>query len=371
MKEENNQEMHEQEIDLMELAQKVWKGRKLIFRVCGIAAVVGLIAAFSIPREYSASAMLAPEVTSKSGGASGMGALAAMAGINLPSGGGKDAIMPDLYPDIVSSIPFLTGLFEVEVKSKNSAIDTTLYAYMLDDQKSAWWSTVMGLPFKTLGWVMSLFKEKEEDTIRQLNPFQLTPKEMAVVNALQKRISVSVDKKLWVTTIHVTMQDPLIAATLTDTVMKRLQEYVTEYRTNKARYDLEYTEDLYVEAQKAYYDAQQKYAAYTDGNQNIVLRSFRTEQERLQNEMNLAFNIYNQVAQQLQLAKSKVMEITPVYAVVKPATVPLNPVKPKKAMMLIGFIFLGGVGSVAWILFGKDFFAKLRGKKSEDEEVNA
>ena len=93
-----------------------------------------------------------------------------------------------------------------------------------------------------------------------------------------------------------------------------------------------------------------------------MLRSYKTEEERLQNEMNVAYGLYNQMAQQLQMSKAKVMEITPVYTVVQPATVPLRAAKPKRAMLLIGFIFLGGVGSVAWILFGRELFAKFKKK---------
>ena len=43
----------EQEIDLIELAQKLWKERKFLLKGCGIAVVVGLIVAFSIPKEYT------------------------------------------------------------------------------------------------------------------------------------------------------------------------------------------------------------------------------------------------------------------------------------------------------------------------------
>lgn len=95
------------------------------------------------------------------------------------------------------------------------------------------------------------------------------------------------------------------------------------------------------------------------------MHSVRTEQERLQNEMSLAYGVYNQVAQQLQMAKAKVQEITPVYTVVQPATVPLKPAKPNKIMILIGFVFLAGVGSVGWILFVKDL---LKGWKQQTEK---
>ena len=96
---------------------------------------------------------------------------------------------------------------------------------------------------------------------------------------------------------------------------------------------------------------------------------YRAEQERLQNEMNLAFQVYTQVAQQLQMAKAKVQEITPVYTVVQPATVPLNAAKPSKMLILVAFVFLAGVGSVGWILFVKDFIKNWRKPKPSEISV--
>lgn len=347
----------EQEIDLIELAQKVWAGRKFILKVCGIAALVGIIAAFSIPKEYSTSVTLAPETGGKSTGGN-MGALAAMAGINLGSSTGEDALSPELYPDIVSSTPFLIELFNVEVVDQKGKLNTTLYSYLDEHQRAPWWGSIVSAPFKLLGWTVSLFKDTPvQGGNQKLDPFRLTLDEANIADALSKRISVSVDKKSGVTTLAVTMQDPLISAALTDTVMRCLQNYITDYRTNKARHDLAFTEKLYKEAESNYYAAQQKYARYSDGNQDIILQSYRTEQERLQNEMSLAYGIYNQMAQQLQMAKAKVQEITPVYTVVQPATVPLKPAKPNKIMILIGFIFLAGVGSIGWILFIKDLLS--------------
>lgn len=364
LKNENipSQKAEEQEIDLIELAQKVWAERKLIFKWCGIAAIVGLVVAFSIPKEYSTSVTLAPESAGKSGGGS-MGALAAMAGINLGTSAGEDALSPELYPDIVSSTPFLIELFDVNVKDLEEELEpnTTLYTYLKEHQRAPWWSAIISAPFKVLGWFVSLFKDEPTEPTA-LNPFMLTVEETAVAKALSDRMSVSVDKKTGITTVEVTMQDPLISATLTDTVLVKLQNYITEYRTNKARHDLAFTEQLYAKAKKEYYDNQQEYARAMDMNQNVVKQSYRAELDRLQVEMTRASGVYNQVAQQLQMAEAKVQEITPVYTVVQPATVPLKAAKPKKAMILIGFVFLAGVASVGWILFVKDLLKSWKSK---------
>ena len=346
----------EQEIDLIELAQKLWAERRLILKVCGVAVVVALVVAFSIPKEYSTTVTLAPEISSRSN--SSMGALAAMAGINLRNASGEDALSPELYPDIVSSTPFMLDLFNVRVKSQDNKIDTTLYNYMEKHQRRPRWGSVTSLPFKAIGWVTSLFKDEEKEESRESGEeggtISLTKIEDGIVGAIKGRVTVSVDKKSGVTTLTVLMQDPLISATVTDTVMRNLQNYITDYRTNKARHDLAFTEQLYEEAKADYEKAQQEYADFVDSNQNIIRRSAMVEQERLQNEMNLTYQVYTQVAQQLQMAKAKVQEITPVYTVVQPATVPLRAAKPSKMLILVGFVFLAGIGCSCWILFLRD-----------------
>ena len=359
----------EQEIDLLELAGKVWAERRLVLKWCGVAVVVALIVGFSIPKEYTTTVMLAPEVEGGSRSLGGLSALAGMAGINVDAGETSDALYPELYPDIVSSVGFTTELFPVSVEDEEGELKTTLYNYLKEEQRSPWWSAILSFPFKCIGWITSLFRDEEEENVGQgIDPFRLTKDETGVVKMLNERISVSVDKKTSVITLSVTMQDPLISATMTDTVMQKLQNYITEYRTNKARHDLDFTQKLYDEAQKKYYVAQQAYADYVDMNQNISLRSVQTRQERLQNEMNLAYNLYNQTAQQLQLAKAKVQENTPVYTIVQAATVPLKASKPSKLMLLVGFVFLAGVMSVGWVLFGKGLWSSLKQSIHSEEK---
>lgn len=355
------QPQEEQEIDLLELALKVWAERKFILKACGYAVIVGLVIAFSIPKEYTATATIAPEISDgKSGG--GLSSLAAMAGINMNTSSGADAIYPDLYPDIVASTPFITGLFDVHVQDLKAKVDTTLYCYLDEYQRAPWWSAVISAPFNALGWVLSLFKDEAVEGDSKLDPFHLTKDEAAVAVALSKRIGISVDKKTGLTTLTVTMQDARISACLTDTVMSRLQDYITEYRTTKARKDFQFQQGLFERKKKEYEKAQDEYAKFADANKNIILLSYRAEQERLENEMRLAYNVYTSVAQQLQMSEAKVQEITPVYTVVEPATIPIRASKPSKPMILIGIVFLTGVGCVGWILFGRGLWAGLKKK---------
>ena len=359
---QQNKHPQEEEIDLLELALKVWAERKWILKCCGYAVIVGLVIAVSIPKEYTATATIAPELSDgKSGG--GLSSLAAMAGFNINTSSGADAIYPDLYPDIVSSTPFITGLFNIPVKDLEGIIDTTLYCYLDKYQRSPWWSVIISAPFKALGWVASLFKdEKDEDRITKLDPFHLTVKESSIAKLLSNSISVSVDKKTGLATLSVTMQDARIAACLTDSVMYRLQSYVTDYRTNKARQDFEFQKKLFERKKKEYETAQENYAKFSDTNKNIILQSYRAEQVRLENEMNLAYQVYTSVARQLQVAEAKVQEITPIYTVLEPATIPIAPSRPSKILILISALFVTMMGCMSWIFLGRDIIIALKSK---------
>ena len=353
-----------QEIDLIELAKRLWGERKFIFKCCGVAIVVGLVIAFSIPKEYSTTVKLAPETSDPSKKMGNLGGLAAMAGINLNTSSGTDAISPDLYPDVVSSIPFLLELFPVQITNEKGTLSASLYEYMDEHQRSAWWSYVIKAPFKLLGIVKDIFSKEEEKNSSELSSFQLTHKQADVIKDLQERISVSVDKKTLVITVAVQMQDPLISANITQVVLNNLQSYITSYRTQKAKQDLEFTEKVFSEARESYYKAQRAYAAFEDANKNIISASYRTEQERLKNEMTLTFNVYNTLAQKLEQDKLRVQEQTPVYTVIQPATVPLKAASPKKPLILIGFVFLAIFGAVGY-LFIKDLF-----KPKEENEIS-
>lgn len=346
MSEEQNKK-EPQEIDLIEVAQKIWARRKLILKNCGIAVVVGVIIAFSIPKEYETKVTLAPEAAGKGSLSGSLGSLAAMAGINLGSVTGEDAISPEIYPEILKSTPFLVELFNVQVETKKGDLKTTLYDYMDEYQKSPWFSYIISAPFDILGWCISLFKEKpEEGDPAKADYFDLTSKQTAIAKAIQGNIQSAVDKKTGMISLSVRMQDPLISAALADTIKEKLQIFIIDYRTNKARKDLAFAEKLYREAEQIYFKAQQKYATYVDGNMNVVLVRFKAEEERLNNEMKLAYQVYNQVAQQVQIAKVKVQEQTPIYTIVQPATVSLRATSPKKAMILFGFVFLTFIGTI-------------------------
>ncbi|MDR1880774.1 MAG: chain-length determining protein [Tannerellaceae bacterium] len=348
---ETNQAIREEsrERDMIELAQTCWKERKFIALVCGIAVVVGLAVIFSLPAEYRTVIKLAPEETGASRGMSHLGGLAAMTGVNLNTTGTTDAISPVLYPDVVRSIPFNLKLFPLQLSVGEAPAQMTLYDYMLHHQKKAWWSRIIRAPLNLAGWIKGLFSEKGEADGAEANPFRLTKNQERVIRELKERVVVSADKKTMAVSVSVSMQDPEASAVVARVVVENLQEYVTDYRTQKAKQDCAFTREAYEEAKAVYYKAQKASAAFEDANKHIISAGFRTELERLRNEMLLAFNVYNSLAQKLEQDKLRVRESTPVYTVIEPPTIPLEPYSPSKVMILSGMLILAFFGSIGYI----------------------
>ena len=349
----------EQEIDIMELISKLWKKRMMIIKWCVAGAIIGLVAGFSIPETYKAGATLAPETEQRMG--SGVSSIASMMGVSLDNS--VDAISVEMFPDVVASTPFIYGLFDLPVtfERKDSVITTDLLDYMLEYQKSPWWSHVTSAPFKALGWVMSIGKEKESDELpAELNPQNLPKKVREVVGYFSENIIVNVDKKTGKTQISLEMQDPLVVATVVEAVMENLKDYMSDYRTSKTRQDVENLSLIYEQRKQDYYAAQQAYAQYVDGNRSVALRSAQAESERLQQEMNLAYQVYSQIATQLEAARIKEQEAKPVFAVLEPVAIPNQKSAPSKAKLLVIFTFLAGCCSAAWVLFGEDYWKKLK-----------
>ena len=356
----NNHNDEEIEIDLMDLLRKVIGIRKKIYKAAGIGLVIGIIVAISIPKQYTVEVTLSPEMgNNKGGGLSGLAASFLGSGVTM--GDGTDALNASLSADIVSSTPFLLELSAMEIPiSKNEVMALSIY---LDEESSPWWSYVIGFPGMVIGGVKSLFTGGDEpisyDKASQ-GAIELSKKELKKIETLKKMISASVDKKTSMTSVAVTFQTPRVAAVVADSVVKKLQEHIIDYRTSKAKEDCGYLEKLFKERQQEYYAAQQKYADYLDSHDNIILQSVRAEQERLQNDMSLAYQVYSQVANQLQVARAKVQEEKPVFAVVEPAVVPLKPSGISKKVYVLVFIFLSVCIVMFWKLFGEEFLDKIK-----------
>jgi len=357
---EGTQEFEESSIDFGKIFADLLKHKMLYAKVLPITFVVAAILALSIPNYYNCTVKLSPEM-SGSKSTSGLASLASSFGVNLgTAGAGTEALFPTLYPDLMNSVDFKTSLFHVPVTIEGDKEagekDRTMsyYDYLTKEQKAPWWSSAMKS-------IMSIFKSDSVAGEGKLDPFRLTLEQANVVKAIDQKVVCDVDKKTMVITINVTDQDPVIAATMADTVKTRLQKFITDYRTSKVRVDLEYSKKICAETKARYEKARQLYAEFMDANQDIILQTVRQKQTDLENEMQLQYNAYQQVAAQLLAAEAKVQEETPAFTTLQSATVPVLKAGPKRAQMCLIFVFLAFLGTTAWILYKEDDLKSLLG----------
>lgn len=344
-------------VDFIELLKVIGKDKRMMAVFLGLAAVLGLAVAFGTPKEYKASVMLAPESTTGNSLTSNISSIASMVGMDMDFGSNSDAIYPELYPDLIGSNDFIVSLFPVEVTTKDGSVTTDYYDYLLNHTKKAWYT----FPARLLHDIVAKLKTDDvpfTGDSTKVNPFHLSKMQHNIAHKIGKSINCTVDKKTSVITIEVKDQDPVISAVMADSIKNRLQAFITQYRTQKARNDLAYMEKLFVEAKEEYVTARQQYAAYSDANQDLILQTYRAKQEDLENEMQLKYNAYTQMYEQLQISKAKVQESTPAFTVVQSASVPLKHINKSKLMVMTIFMFLGFVLRVLILMWQhrKDVF---------------
>lgn len=337
----------ERPLDFSKLIKDIKKHKKRFYTVLGITFVVSCILMLSIPNYFRCEVMLAPEL-SRAGTTNSLLSIANSFGMRIGSNTSSgEALFPTLYPEMVNSTDFKTSLFPIQVHKKDSTRMMTYYDYLLNEQKYPWWSQAIK---GSLGFLISLIAEPDTVDNSKLDPFQLTKEQKSIADMLDKKVLCDVDAKSLVITIDVVDQDPLIAATIADSVKARLQGFITDYRTRKARVDLDFNRKLFAETKARYEKARRDYAAFADANQDIILESVRGKRADLENEMQLRYNAYTQVATQLQAAEAKVQEETPAFTTIQRATVPVKKAGPSRAKRVLIFLFLAFCCTIAWAL---------------------
>ncbi len=338
--EKNRPKIEEDEIDLIEVVKTIWASRNLIYKVTIVFIILGLVVAFGSKVEYEASCKLLPdneEGTLPNLG--GLGGLAGLAGVNLDLGG-QGVLSPDLYPEIVQSLPFQLQIINKKLRFENKDTTTSSYTYFNEIDSPSLFGYILGLPGKIKG----LFSPEEETIILDQDDsgmIRLSKEDNDFIEGFTARIDVNVDPKTGIISINTELPDPVAAAELALESTDLLQQQIIQYKISKAQENLRFIKDRYDEAKEEFERTQVNLAAFNDRNQNVVTARAQTESQRLQNEYNLAFDVYQGLAKQLEQAELKVKEDTPVFTIVEPVYVPTEKSKPRRTLTLIIFTMLG------------------------------
>ncbi len=362
-------EEDEIEFDLIYLLNTLWKNRLTIIKFISIAILIGLYTAVFSQKEYEASATLMPEYStdSQTGASSLLQQYGGLLGLSSGSySANSNAIRVDLYPKVVESLTFQRNLinqdfyfslydttvtifeFFTEVKDPDIIYLTKAYTYKL--------------PLTILSLIISQDSKEAQplpdtnDTssakVEEPTIVSLSQLESEIISGTKDRVTVSLDMETGIVSVSVLMPDPMAAAQIVEFTIQELTEYLVEYRTEKVLTDLKFIEEQLGIAELRFEEIQIELAEFRDSNQGRLTARARTEEQRLNSEYDIAFNLKNSLTQRYEDAKLKVQEETPVFKVLEPAWVPLEEVQPRRALIMIVYTFLGGFLSIVWI-FGK------------------
>lgn len=353
--------IQDDEIDLLALAKTLWDNRSFLLKTIILAGALGVMVALLSPVEYTSSTTMVPQTAQSGSKLGGLSSLAAMAGFNLDMGSGGEALSPMVYPQIVNSGTFQLELMNTPFTFSEVDHPVSLYEYYTDIKKPGVLSIIQKYTIGLPGVIIQAIKGKKENKIISVedSPIAFTEKQEAVRKLMKEKISLTIDAKQGYLTLQASFDEAVLSAQVAEQARELLQKYITRFKTEKAADKLTFIEERYLEKKKDFEKAQNRLASYRDQNRNMSSAVARTEEERLQSEFSIAMNVYNELAKQLEQAKIQVKEETPVFSVLEPALVPLERTKPKKAMIVVIWLFLGAIAGVG-IIFAKEFLAGIK-----------
>jgi uncharacterized protein involved in exopolysaccharide biosynthesis len=347
------------DIDLLQLVRTTWSGRRTIVIATIVFALLGLGVALISSTEYTASAIFVPQQPGAKSQIGSLSGLAAMAGINLNLGSASE-ITPAVYPRILSSESFQLELMQTML-TFHATGPVSLYDYYSKFAKPSPLSYLLKYTAGLPGLLVKAMKGKQEAGSSDPGNgiIQLTEDQLLIQKKLEEIIAIEYNDKDGYVTVSSRMPEALAAAQLTQRVLELLQEYITEFKLQKARVNLDFIQQRYEEVKKQAEQAQNELARFRDRNKNVATATAQTGIERLSDDYNLIYGVYAELAKQLEQARIQVKEDTPVLTVIKPVSVPAERSGPSRSLILIIWIFMGGMAGVATV-FGRKYYAAFK-----------
>jgi uncharacterized protein involved in exopolysaccharide biosynthesis len=321
------QESDEIEIRLSDIVQFLKNSRRSILIGGLVGLLIGTLYAFSKPNVYTSQVSVMPEIQGKgSGNLGGLGSLAGLAGINIDNLGAQDAIRPDLYPNVLQSMPFALYLLRQPVYSATLGKRLLFETYIHETGKT-WFAGVFGSERST--------EKIGSKSVADPRLIELTKEQNDLVEDIQSTVTAVYDKKTGILTISAIEAEPVVAAAVAQNSLGYLTNYITTYRTEKSRRQVDFLRRQVAEAKSRYQSSEYTLSSYRDSNRSVYLNTAKIEEQRLQADYLLTQSVYNELSKQLEQAKIKVQEETPVFKTLEPPAVPIQKSGPKRSIIMV------------------------------------
>ena len=314
---------HTSEIDLITIIKKVWSNWKFIVKFSIFFVFVGVAVALMSPIVYTSSSTFI--LSSSNDKKSSLGGVASLVGINLGEIDGENQIPPTMYPKVGESVEFKRLLLD-EYIDKNQTLKLKEFLieyygidagiFVLDDDK--------------------LFVSEGEHIL-----FEILEK---------KIISISVNERDGFVSISANMPTSEYAANTCINARKILQTIVINTKIKRAKENLNFNQEQLNLKKIEFDEIQDKIAYFEDSNLNIINSKYRNELNKLKAEFQIINSVYTELSKQLEQSKLQVNRDTPVFSIVKEASMPVKKSSPKRTVIVLVSGFLGFVISAFWVI---------------------
>lgn len=351
------------EIDIIDGLKNIWDGKATIFVATIVFLILGVLYAYNIPNKYSTTIKLLPEVQ-QNNTLSRLGGLAAQFGLGAATTSvSNDVLPPQIYPEILASSDFLHEIIKEKVYFDGIQDSITIQEFYNEYQKSNLFiGYTLGLPFKLLALFHSVPDSSKITSMPSVDSYKrLSTKEMGAIWGLRGAIEFNRDPLTGLLTLNVNTQSPEITVQLANHLNESLSKYLITYRTEKSRRNLAFLEERHAEARESFAREQDRLATFTDQNQGNLSAVARTIEQNIQSEYTIKLNVYNSLTEQLEQARIKLQEDTPVVSILNDSLYPNSKSGPNRMLLLIFSTFFGIITGTMVVLF-KPVYQSFRNK---------
>ena len=154
--------------------------------------------------------------------------------------------------------------------------ETTLQTFLEEQGRQSW-----------LGSLLSGSANEEKqvplpDPKNRSKALQITKKQEDLIKTVHGAVAAAYDKKTGVITVTTTLPDPVVAATVARLSLDYLTNYISGYRTEKSRNQVDFLTKQTEEAKERYQKAEYALSVYRDKNRYLNLSTAKIEEQRLQ-----------------------------------------------------------------------------------------
>ena len=296
-----SRDIADDEINLRELFAVIWKGKWIIIAVTALFALASVFYAIHLPNIYKSEALLAPAEQENSGGLAGLagqfGGLASLAGVNLGGGSSNKA---QLAIEVLKSRQFTSDFIKkhnilpdlMSAKTWNMQTDAIIHDSEIYNAQNNKWVREVSAPFKPKPSMQEAYKE------------------------FSKILSASTDKETGMVKISIEHVSPTIAQQWVSWLIQDINQTMKERDVQEA----------------------------------IKSTDFLTQQLEQTKIADIRAVLYKLVEEQTKTIMFAKVRDEYVFKTIDAALVPEEKFKPKRALICVLGVLLGGMLSVMIVL---------------------